>query len=79
MFQYFLIVTILFQSRIRTGYIIGMRGTESRNHLGMKWNTGDKDLRQENKPLIPRIVRGPNSRKNKKANRTPKGCKLPQP
>lgn len=41
---------------------------ETRSYLGMNWNTEDKGLRQENKALIPRIVRGPNSGKNKKAN-----------
>jgi hypothetical protein len=43
-----------------------MRDSESRNYLGMNWNTEDKDLRQEKKSLIPRTVRNPNSRKKKK-------------
>lgn len=47
---------------------------ESRSYSGMNRNSGDKDFRQENKPLIPRLVRGSNSRKSKKATRTPEEC-----
>ena len=53
------------------GWVWGM---ESGSSVGINWNPEDKGLRQENRPLIPKMVRGPNSVKNKKANRTPGEC-----
>lgn len=47
---------------------------ETGSSVGMNWNHEDKGLRQENRPLIPKIVRGSNSVKNKNANRTPGEC-----
>lgn len=70
-------MTILLQSRKSKGYaeMGGWEwGMESGSSVGMNWNPKDKGLRQENRPLIPKIVRGPNSVKNKKANRTPGEC-----
>lgn len=37
---------------------------ESRSYLGVNWNTGDKDLRQKNKPRIDsKDCEGPQFRK----------------
>lgn len=43
---------------------------ESGSSVGMNWNPADKGLRQENRPLIPKIVRGPNSVKIKSKQNT---------